>query len=295
MAGWANLGAGWAVRQEKGLVFTDGHYRNFGMVPTLGLVQLIDIGPGHTDHIDYPRQWRSIAVSLGAFFASAPSSSAAALRFGYLQRGGPVARLVVDELRAYGFNAFQDLPNVEYEPSDERPQEVSIENLKVQAARWRSLCEGWPLGDLTRLPGNLDTLDFHRWTLQRSSVDPADRDEADEYHIKRYLLAALCGKNQTLLRVFEALINMYRLYIFKGDWLAALVVGRNARSLGEAFSKGMPKNIRVAIDEMASPDPRIAAKDKLALSLIPEREDLLHELWCADDIHAGTLRSSAEG
>ena len=62
-----------------------------------------------------------------------------------------------------------------------------------------------------------------------------------------------------------------------------------AQDFASAFSNGMPESIRNALREMKHLSYPVATEDKIALSFVPDTDNLLYLLWCVDDIRTGTL------
>src|SRR5438128_1234554 len=75
--------------------------------------------------LKYPDEWELLPIGLMSLLSWLPMDMAAAFRFGYLQRGGPIGEAVFARLRMHhDLNAFTKEANFRYEPHEETPMNL---------------------------------------------------------------------------------------------------------------------------------------------------------------------------
>lgn len=210
LCAWAAFGANTSyLNSTLRAIQTDLHEDN--IIQSKGEVVIVDLDD--LFWIDYPADWPKICRAYMPLFRWLDSNRTAAFRFGYLQNGGPIGRMVFDRLRSdYGLNAFREMEDVTYEPdiktSWNRLSEESVEADR----RWREL------RDKKLRYGNLRTrklvyTSVGRWIkeLERLSeklrLSEEERQDVEEYYYLKNLCAAYLNGNGGHL--CEAILVLY--------------------------------------------------------------------------------------
>lgn len=237
---WCLMGAIQASFHEAGLVHTDLNSENVLIQPEEGRIYFVDWG--ESDLVTYPDDWELLPVALSTLLDWLPTRYAAAFRFGYIQRGGPVAELVFKVLRDdYDFNGCIDLPGLCCRPPS-KSESLSVAALRDLDQSWSRLRNSLPTGHISA-PGlsteaSFDLDDLDKWRARRGVQGTVSDLLADEYHYRKHVVAA--WHHFSLYHIFEALLNLHAVYARQQRWTMARGLAAYCRHLAQYVTDRTP-------------------------------------------------------
>lgn len=286
--GWASFGAAAAMLATEGTGLNDLHQENIGYRKN-GFQPLFFDGVAG-EPLKYPDEWELLPIGLMSLLSWLPIDMAAAFRFGYLQRGGPIGEAVFARLRTHhGVNAFTDETQFRYEPYEEKL--MNLEELFSRDEAWHSSIKSFPLGTLIPAGNKYSLDDLKEWLSVRDKYGNRRTADIDEYHYRKHLVCAWFHGDP--LAFIEALLALAALYSFSDRPFLAYGV---ARYLHVASRKhAIPDLSRQMINEYSDPTRyRLSESDTAKIYLLDDIADLFLHLWALDDCAAGEVNVSGD-
>lgn len=281
LTAWTEAGARLAASQEDGWAYYDLHRENIGRMED---GRIYNVDPGAAKKISYPDEWRRISIGLMSLLSWLPIELAAGFRYGYLHHSRHVGLLIFDNLRTdFAVTAFRSIRNANYTAVD-TGDGSNQERIFQRDEAWRKKRGTFNLGDLA----HLELADIGKWLHRRGDVDSKDILEADEYHFEKHLVAA--EYHRSIIDVFQAMLNLRRLYSARGLSVKAFGVALHCHHLCERYSDKLPPEIKAQVSEEFEVAVAGTAQHVMQdLSQIPDVSSVFHWLWCLDDYVAGNL------